>query len=131
MIQNNGIEESRIVSIPTGVDLSRYAPYAPGEDLKKEWHVDHGDLVVGTVAFLRDYKGLDDFIQAAKLTIETIPETRFLIVGSGPEEKNLAHRVEELNLSHRVVLTGFREDIPQILSLLDVFVLRPTMLSIT
>ncbi len=123
MVERNGIDEAMVVSIPTGVDLERYRPQKPADSLKKDLRATRWDLWVGTVAFLRDYKGLDDFIQAAKLTIETIPETRFLIVGSGPEEKNLAHRVAELNLSHGVVLTGFREDIPQILSLLDVFVL--------
>ena len=123
MIQNNGIEESRIVSIPTGVDLSRYTPYAPDEDLKKEWQIDLGDLVVGTVAFLRDYKGLGYFLEAARLVADKMSNVWFWIVGSGPVQKELEQQIAVLGLRERVLLTGFREDIPQILGFMDVFVL--------
>ena len=123
MIQNNGIEESRIVSIPTGVDLSRYTPYAPDEDLKKEWQIDLGDLVVGTVAFLRDYKGLGYFLEAARLVADKMSNVWFWIIGSGPVQKELEQQIAVLGLRERVLLTGFREDIPQILGFMDVFVL--------
>lgn len=123
MIQNNGIENSRIVSIATGIDLSRYIPYVPSESLRKEWKLAQEDLVVGTVAFLRDYKGLNYFLEAAKIVTNKIPNVYFWIVGSGPVEKELEQQIATLGLRERVLLTGFREDIPQILGLIDVFVL--------
>lgn len=123
MIERNGIEESRIVSIPTGVDLGLYHPTEPNEVLKREFGANHGTQIVGTIAFFRDYKGLDYFLQAAKLILTRVPKIRFLLVGSGPEEPQLIRNIADLQLSDHVRLTGFRNDIPHILALMDVFVL--------
>jgi glycosyltransferase involved in cell wall biosynthesis len=51
------------------------------------------------------------------------PDARLLIVGQGPLEHELKALINQLGLGESIILTGHREDVPEILPLLDVFVL--------
>jgi len=123
LIEKNGLAESRVVSIPTGVDLSVFYPRNPDVDLKTNFGMSPEDQVVGMIAFLRDYKGVGDFLQAAKLVYEKRRNVRFLVVGEGPEENLVSQKVRDLGLQSCVSLLGFRDDIPSLLSIIDVLVL--------
>ncbi len=123
LIEQNGLMASRVVSIPTGVDLSRFYPRDPDSHLKEVLGLKLGDQVVGTIAFLRDYKGVGDFLQAAKIVHEKRRDVKFLVVGEGPEKNLVSQTIRELALQRCVFLLGFREDIPSLLSIIDVLVL--------
>lgn len=112
-----------IISIPIGVDLQRFHPRHPDFQLQSQLGMASGMRVVGTIAFLRDYKGIEDFLEAALLVLRRFPKTRFLVVGDGPERGCLEKRINDLGLPERVWLLGFRQDIPPLVSIIDVFVL--------
>lgn len=123
LIQGLGLSEGRVVSIPTGVDLLRFHPKDPDGDLRRAWKVAPGENLIGTIAFLRSYKGVQYFLEAARLVRAEHPNTRFLVVGVGPEEHLLRKRAEGLNLTSWLSWGGFRHDIPEILSALDIVVI--------
>jgi len=123
LIEKNGLNASRVVSIPTGVDLSLFYPRDPDVHLKESFGLELGDQVVGTIAFFRDYKGVGDFLQAAKIVHEKRRNVKFLVVGDGPEKNLVLQAIRDLALEGCVFLLGFREDIPNILSIIDVLVL--------
>ena len=79
-----------------------------------------GDVVVGTVAVLRRQKRLDLWLQAARSIAAAAPAARFLIVGDGPLADDV--RRAAAPLGDRVVLTGLRSDVPELLAAMDVFV---------
>ncbi|MER3422699.1 MAG: hypothetical protein C4293_05205 [Nitrospiraceae bacterium] len=124
MIQRNGIEPSRIVSIPSGVDLDRFHP-SKAKKLRGALGIADSHAVIGTVAFLRGYKGIHHLLQAAHLMAQVMPETECLIVGNGSEDSKLRSLVKDLSFSNHVLFTGFRSDISALFSLIDVFVLPP------
>ncbi len=123
LVENNGLAESRVVSIPTGVDLSIFYPRRPDVELKESLGLNSEERVVGTIAFLREYKGVGDFLQAAKTVYEKRQDVKFLIVGEGPEKRMVSQMIQDLALQSCVFLLGFREDIPSLLSIVDVLVL--------
>lgn len=123
LVKQLSIPESTIVSIPTGVDLGRFYPARRSGTFRAQWGISSQHVLIGTVAFLRNYKGLDDFVDAAAVVMRRHPEARFLIVGDGPEEMRLRRKIHERGVTTRVLLTGFQEDIPTILMDLDLFVL--------
>ncbi len=123
LIQDNGIDASKIVSIPTGVDVDLYKPSEPDWQCKNSLGFSREDIVIGTVAFLRDYKGIGDLLQTAPSLLKHSPYYKFLIVGDGPERSSLVSAVSRLGLESHVVFTGFRDDVPRLLALMDVVVL--------
>jgi glycosyltransferase involved in cell wall biosynthesis len=82
--------------------------------------------VVGLVANIRGSKGHTVFLDAARAVLEAAPDTRFLIVGDGVGFDQVKARVREMGLESRVILTGFRRDVPEVMAALDVLVLPST-----
>jgi glycosyltransferase involved in cell wall biosynthesis len=85
-----------------------------------------GCPVVGIVSQIIGSKRIDLFLKAARLVLQQLPETRFLIVGGEvPAEKGLLNRLRamarELKIEKNILFTGFQEDVYAYLSLMDVF----------
>ena len=120
------LPEQRVVSIPSGVDIQKFRVLHQDGITIDQVAETPGDLVVGTISFLREYKGLHYFLRAARLVVDQSPNIKFIIVGDGPELGFLKHEINELDLHDRVVMMGFREDVVELLSQMDVFVLAST-----
>jgi len=123
LIDHNGLDPAAVFSIPTGVDMQRFQPGFPNGDFKQGLGIQGGHPVVGTVSFLRSEKGMDVLIDAMCLLKKEFPLVCCLMVGAGQERQKLLDQIRERNLEGTVVLTGFREDIPELLKVMDVFVL--------
>lgn len=117
--------------VHSGMDLERFhrAGDAPPEHrraLRRELGLAESDLVVGKVSRLEPRKGYDFFLEAARGLISDYPadaagrRVRFLVVGDGPEYDRIRARVAELGLDDRFVFTGYRSDVPELLSVCDV-----------
>jgi glycosyltransferase involved in cell wall biosynthesis len=61
-------------------------------------------------------KGIEYFLDAAAIVASRFPDVRFLIVGDGANRSQLQERSQKLGLDQRVVFTGFRTDVPELLS---------------
>jgi len=77
--------------------------------------------VVGIIANLHPIKGHKVFLTAAASVLQTYPQTVFLIVGRDIGIKSeLEAFAQELHIRDAVMFTGERDDIPEILSILDI-----------
>lgn len=123
LIARNRLDPSRVVSIPTGVDLERFHPQPLDTALRKSLNLGCQGPLVGAVTFLRPEKGMHVLIEAVRLLTMTIPTLECLIIGDGQEQSTLAIRIRKLGLEHCVHMVGFRQDIPALLALLDVVVI--------
>jgi glycosyltransferase involved in cell wall biosynthesis len=93
-----------------GIDLERFR--AAGPALPRDGRV------VGTVGRLVPQKGLHDLIAAAPMVTERHPDVRFVVAGDGPQRAELEAAAEG-----RVLFTGWREDVPELLASFDVYAL--------
>nr|HID59266.1 glycosyltransferase family 1 protein [Desulfobacterales bacterium] len=123
MIETDRTGGKKILSIPTGVVLSRFHPGISSDRIKRELSIQKGTKVVTLVAVLRSWKRHDIFLEAARAVLLDMPETIFLIVGDGPGSYKIQRKIQELGIENSVVMTGYREDIPEILAASDVCVL--------
>ena len=122
----NGFDQTRIFSIPTGVDLLKLQNGSRNSHLRKELSLPADAILVGMVGFLRFEKGVLYFVDAAKHLLQSVKNCWFCIAGDGPIKEKVRARIRELGLENRVHLLGYREDVPQILAALDVLVLPTT-----
>jgi glycosyltransferase involved in cell wall biosynthesis len=82
--------------------------------------------VIGTVCRLVEpKKGLKYLLEAVAQLEEEAgkPICQVLLVGEGPAEQGLRTLSERLGISPRVAFVGARRDIPEVLSLMNIFVL--------
>jgi glycosyltransferase involved in cell wall biosynthesis len=125
---SSGIDPSRITAIHTAVDLHYFSPRPKNGQLRNEFGLPPDCPVIGSVARLSDRKGMPFLLDALKPLADQGKQFSCLIVGGGgssSEEKIalLKGQAASLGLTSRIVLTGLRDDIPEILSLIDIFVL--------
>ncbi|MBF0417749.1 MAG: glycosyltransferase family 4 protein [Magnetococcales bacterium] len=121
LIQVNGIPADQVRSIPTGIDLERYAPGDP-QSARAALGLPGVHPIIGIVATLRSWKGHHDLIDAfARLDH---PQAMLVIIGDGPREDFLKQRITALRLPpERIRMVGRQENIPLWLRALDLFVL--------
>ena len=86
------------------------------------FQVESNALLFGIVGRLTPPKDHETFLQAAAIIKEKMPNARFLVVGDGALREILERRATELNLHDVLQFTGFRDDIPEIMSALDILV---------
>lgn len=123
LVKFNGFVPDHIAAIPTGVDFNRFDLSRPRGNLRKELGLPPDALLIGMVSVLRSWKGHPDFLRAAKQVKERIPSAHFVIVGEGPRRTPIEDDILAMGLEEFVFLIGHRDEIPQIMRDLDVFVL--------
>ncbi len=125
------VHEDRAALIPgTGVDVRRFRPDVLSAQARKEARAKLGlaeeDVVFAMAARLVTDKGVQDFIEAGRLTVERFSQARFLLMGE-PDPGNpgslTTQDVEQLKSEQCFVLPGWRTDMDKAWALSDVAVL--------
>lgn len=80
-------------------------------------------LTIGTIARLTARKGITYLVDAASCLLTTWPQLRFVLVGEGEATAELQRRVHQRGLGSSFSFLGCRDDIPELLRDMDVFVL--------
>jgi glycosyltransferase involved in cell wall biosynthesis len=120
-----GLDPERVRLFPNAVDWQRFAQARP-RDLRQDLGIAKDSKLVGTVGRLVSHKGHDIFIRMAGKLLDAGLNADFIIIGEGRGEAELRGLIQTLDLQDRVRLLGFREDLPEILKSLDLFVF-PTL----
>lgn len=94
------------------------------DDIEPSFQSSTDTFIVGFVGTLKPWHGLPILIDAFNDFYSKIPNSKLLIVGDGPERKNLQESLKEKNLLHAAEFTGNveREDIPSLLASMNVAV---------
>lgn len=100
------------------IDQALY-PTAPDEPRRRP----KTNYLVGVIARLEPEKGHCIFLEAAHHILTEINNVKFLIIGIGSAERKLKDYAHKLGIEHAVIFTGLRNDIPELISNLDVVVL--------
>jgi glycosyltransferase involved in cell wall biosynthesis len=122
MIERNNFNPDKIVSIPTGIDLEIFKAGKTGANIRRAFNIPARAPLIGMVSVLRSWKGHIFLLEAIPDVVKKIPNARFLIVGDGPYKDVIEEKIKEMGIERYVIMTGHREDIPEILSAIDFLV---------
>ncbi len=110
--------------IPSGIDLARFQSLVgvrrtalPGMSLKPD------AVVIGSIGWLTDVKGHRYLIEAVAQMKAEVPTLHLLLVGGGNRRRELEQLAAQRGIADSVTFAGERQDIPDCLAVLDVFVL--------
>jgi glycosyltransferase involved in cell wall biosynthesis len=111
----------RIRTVLNGIDLRRFAG-VDGRLARAQLGFAPDDVLIGGVGRLHVFKGFEYLIRALPPVFADFPRARLILCGTGPLESRLRDECEHAGIADRVHFLGFREDIPQVMAALDVFV---------
>lgn len=121
------VPENEVHIVPPGISLDDFNPNLYDKNaVRKDLGISEDVILVGMAGRMSPGKGHEEFLRAAKkLVADHEINFRFLIVGGASYgesefELNIKNLVHELELDSVVQLTGFRKDIPRIMSALDI-----------
>jgi glycosyltransferase involved in cell wall biosynthesis len=122
-----GVPPERIRVIYPPVDLDRFNPEVDARHQRAEFGVGPEEPCFGIFGTLLEWKGHHVFLEAARRVMDEIPGARAFVIGEAPERgrrygEELHRLVERLGITDRVVFTGFRADVPELMQLLRVVV---------
>ncbi|HVH30122.1 MAG TPA: glycosyltransferase, partial [bacterium] len=113
--------------IRNGIDLARFARPGLGRGVRQELGIPKDAPIIAMLARVNRLKGVEYFVEAAAAVAASFPGARFLVIGDallktggviGPNEdyrRELDDRIRRLGLEGRVIFTGFRLDVPELL----------------
>ncbi len=123
-------DDSKTFAIPNGVDLAAFNNHGDKKQaLRKELGLADNDNVIGTVANFRKIKNHIFLLRAFHKLVKGNKKVKLLLIGQGferdPEnsEQEIRDFIKEKGLARNVLLLGFRSDILELLSVMDIFCL--------
>ena len=108
--------------IPPGLDQGRYSHKTDAGVKRRQLGLIGEAALVGAVGTLQPGQGFEKFLRAAALIIEDLPNVEFLVLGEGPLRPSLEALAHELRITGSTVFMGDRNDIPEIISAMNVLV---------
>jgi glycosyltransferase involved in cell wall biosynthesis len=121
LVRVAGVPERKIEVVHHGFDLTRLDPCSAHPARVRSELGLNGKLVFGAIGRIYALKNHPALLQAFAAAFAGVPEARLLIVGAG-DAGQLAALARRLGIADRLVLCGPRDDIPDVLAAIDVFV---------
>ena len=129
-LAKNFIPKERLLAIGNGVNTKRFAPAVTDarERLRSAFGIPAGAVAIGMVGRMVAEKGYGEFIDAAKTVVAQGFPAYFIAVGERLPSDHAAGidaqiAAAKTALGERLICTGLRSDIPDLLAAMDIFTL--------
>jgi glycosyltransferase involved in cell wall biosynthesis len=124
----NLIPARRIETVHGFVDAARFGSCLPEARiaLRQELGLQEDQLLVGAIGDFLPRKAQHHLIRALPVILNTVPTARLALAGSVRDQKYMRFvksEAERLGVTDRILWLGYRQDVPQLLDALDVYVL--------
>lgn len=116
-----GTDRSAVLNVP--IDISFFAkPSVPSKITKNSLNISENSFVIGHIGSFRKPKNHTFLIDIFKKVKEYRENSTLVLAGIGELEKEIREKVQNLGLEDSVCFLGLRDDIPELLSIMDVLV---------
>ena len=112
-----------VYTVNNGIRMERFVPELYNRnEIRGALGIGPQDYLVGNVGSFSEQKNHDMILDVFCEVIKRRPDSRLLLVGRGGERPKVEARINELNIEDKVIILENRDDIPALMSAMDVFV---------
>ena len=121
MLANFAGISDRVTTIPTGIDVQRFQQ-GEGKPIRQKYGLEQATVLV-SVSRLAEEKNVSTLLKAAAQVMQAHNSVQLLLIGDGPQRKDLQALAAKLGIGDRVIFTGLVpfDDVPNYLKAGDVF----------
>lgn len=109
--------------VRNGIDMSVLDVNKTKTAVIEDLGLGQDEQIILTVGSLTEQKGQSHLISAFAELVPAFPKVRLVIVGEGPLRGALERQIEDLKMEEHILLTGLRNDVPDILNSASIFVM--------
>jgi glycosyltransferase involved in cell wall biosynthesis len=121
-----GVSPSRVEVIHHGTDVEAFSKTTvPAAQMRASLGIPENHVAVGIVGRIAPEKGHRYLLDAARAIGDRYPVC-FVVIGDGSDEETVRKSAANLGLSDRVLFVGFRDDVNNAMSALDIVVVPST-----
>lgn len=117
------VPPGRLSIVHNGIDTATVQSEMTVAKAKARLGISASCAVVGVAGRLEPIKRIDIFLKAAEQIAAKLPESKFVIAGTGSLEARLREMAQELGLRDHAMFLGYRDDIYDVLRAMDLLVL--------
>ncbi len=124
--QTDGITRfnmQRSTVIYNGVDTQKFNPNVQHADIGSILDLPKNKTIVGYIARITKQKDPITLLKAISLVAKQTDEIFFLLIGDGDLKEKAIAFAQEANIMHLLKFEDFRQDIPDVLHAIDIYVL--------
>jgi len=117
-----GLHSNHITVVQNAIECKSY--YVPEQrDLcRSELGLNPESQVIGYAGRIDKVKRLDLLLVGFSEVVAQHPHARLIFIGEGDQRPRLEALAASLGLSHELIWTGFRQDVPRLLAAMDIYV---------
>lgn len=123
LITHEKIAPHKVMTIHNGIDVDAFAVNIDRQAMKRSLGIAKKGPVIGLGARLSAEKGITYLLKAMPALIRKHPDITLLIAGTGDAAPALMDETSALGIADHVVFAGPRLDMPNVLKVLDLYVL--------
>ena len=119
---NKTFDRGEVKIIHNAIDIDKFKfDEVARKKLRREFGIKDSTIVIGHVGRFVQTKNHTFLVDVFKEYHEKNPDSKLLLVGSGPLEDKIKNKVKKLGLKDSVLFLGQRDDINKIYSVMDIF----------
>lgn len=116
-------DHKKISMINNGINVERFQKKYDKSNIYSELNIKPGSIILGTIGRLAPEKGHNILLRAASAVVKKFQNVKILIIGDGTLNEELEKLSTDLDFNDEIFFTGIRSDIPQLLNIIDIFIL--------
>ncbi|NLM25199.1 MAG: glycosyltransferase family 4 protein [Firmicutes bacterium] len=105
------VPQDKLYVIPNGVVAEKFMEAVPDLTSFRNNYATPDEQIIFFIGRLVHEKGVHVLLEAIPNILRRVPNTKFVIAGKGPCEKELKYRAEEMGIADRIHFTGFIDDL--------------------
>ncbi|MBT30129.1 MAG: hypothetical protein CMO01_10760 [Thalassobius sp.] len=124
-ITAKGIKDStKLVTVHSGIDIDKFHPESVNKSiLHTQFNIPTDKIIIGNTSALAPHKDYFTFIDTAEILLKEHKNLHFCIIGKGKLKEEIESYIQKKQLSEHFTLTGFINNIPEVLPALDMFLM--------
>ena len=123
LVNYEKISQAKVMTIWNGIYGPQYDIKIDRSKKRQELGIKNNGPIIGLGVRLTEQKGIRYLLQAMPAIINEFPDITLMIAGDGELKSCLQNDAMELGIADNVLFLGSRLDIPELLKLVDVYVL--------
>ncbi|MCW8810092.1 MAG: glycosyltransferase family 4 protein [Ignavibacteriaceae bacterium] len=117
------VPNKKIITLYNSIDPSDYDDFNYRNKVHEKLLNNQSEIILGTVGRLYYQKDPIMLIKSFKVINDRFPNTKLIIVGDGPLEKECIKLINKLNLETKINLAGFQKNSRAYYEMFDIFML--------